>query len=447
MASYEIGIVKKPSQNGRTWRWRRKKRKSASDCLCCVDCWPVLVKLSQWLHGHVVENSWKDSLKPAVFSSTGRGLMTVCALKAGDVIVSVPRKAMVTCSDVLGEKEIIDSLKDSSTKLKAMEILSLFLVIQRYLGNNSKWKPYIDSLPSEYTVPLFCSEEEVKVLPNFLKCIVEKQKKDVYCCFTNTKGIFSHLCSAGVLSFMPSLLDIRWAWFTVNTRAVYLKNEDDNPYLADDDVYALAPYLDLLNHSHTAQVDAYLNKSSGCYEIKTLIPFKSYEQVFINYGPHDNIKLYSEYGFLLPDNPHNSVPFTFEESLTFIRDFSDSRDLKSRREMMYEKQKLILSQSISDNLAVSSEGPSWNFEVLVTIFLMTSEELCQWQVVYHDLSSVCHRLLVLECLKMVCKNKLALFTSTLMDMDNAGAHTEAFAGAKSLVKEWCSILVHALECI
>ena len=46
-----------------------------------------------------------------------------------------------------------------------------------------------------------------------------------------------------------------WAWSTVNTRGVYM-TQPMSDYISRDeeDHYALAPYLDLLNHSSEAQV-------------------------------------------------------------------------------------------------------------------------------------------------------------------------------------------------
>ncbi|XP_014680513.1 PREDICTED: SET domain-containing protein 4-like, partial [Priapulus caudatus] len=85
-----------------------------------------------------------------------------------------------------------------------------------------------------------------------------------------------------------------------------------SPYLSptQKDEYGLAPYLDLLNHSETAQVEAGFNALSGCYEIRTLTPYHRHEQPLICYGAHDNRTLLLEYGFTLPRNPHGVVLFT-----------------------------------------------------------------------------------------------------------------------------------------
>lgn len=53
------------------------------------------------------------------------------------------------------------------------------------------------------------------------------------------------------------------------------------------------------------QTDAGFNKQSKCYEIRTHNTYRKYDQVFISYGAHNNTHLLLEYGFTLPNNPHD----------------------------------------------------------------------------------------------------------------------------------------------
>lgn len=57
-----------------------------------------------------------------------------------------------------------------------------------------------------------------------------------------------------------SELDVRWAWSTVNTRSVYLETASHPLLLLDPEEsnVALAPFLDLLNHSDSAQVEVHV---------------------------------------------------------------------------------------------------------------------------------------------------------------------------------------------
>ena len=89
---------------------------------------------------------------------------------------------------------------------------------------------------------------------------------------------------------------------------------------------ALAPYLDLLNHSFDAVMEAGvdIHKSTSGYQIVTKTKIKKFGQAFINYGPHDNTKLLLEYGFFLPNNPHEG----FNLTVAALCDFLDASGLK-----------------------------------------------------------------------------------------------------------------------
>ena len=56
------------------------------------------------------------------------------------------------------------------------------------------------------------------------------------------------------------------------------------------------------------QVAAGFNQQNQCYEIRTQTACNADDEVLINYGSHDNAKLLVEYGFLLNDNPNNTLP-------------------------------------------------------------------------------------------------------------------------------------------
>ena len=61
------------------------------------------------------------------------------------------------------------------------------------------------------------------------------------------------------------------------------------------------------------QIDPFFNHQTNCYEIKTHTSYQSYQQVFISYGCHSNQKLFIDYGFCLPDNPHNTIEISYGE--------------------------------------------------------------------------------------------------------------------------------------
>lgn len=428
---------KLPGQCGRTWRHRRRRRQARESVALpvVVDDDSVFVHLNQWLREGGRRFS-QAHLKPAVFAETGRGLMATHSVHAGEVLVSIPEEVLVTTNRVMQDVVLRKALHDSHIKFRAMDVLTLFLLYHKFLGEASQWKEYLDSLPGEYSVPAYCSLEEASVLPEVLKVHKLKQDEDVSQCYSNIMAAVS--ISAYLQSIFSSLCieDVRWGWFTVNTRAVYLKNENPSPDVMGNDVCALAPYLDLLNHTHTAQVEAHLNQANGCYEIVTQVPYSQYEQVFINYGPHDNLKLCVEYGFIMPENPHSYVPVALPEVVCVAKEVldQDGYDFGS-------KVQLISFHGLDKNLGVSAEGPTWGLEAAVTLCLMPRHQASQgWQLVCQDLTGVGHRRKVLTCLQRLMRQKLQQLESCLQDITNLPQKSAALNVAEALVQQWCTTL-------
>lgn len=96
----------------------------------------------------------------------------------------------------------------------------------------------------------------VNLLPRPLKAKAREQRTRVQELFASSRGFFSSLqplFSEAVESIF-SYSALLWAWCTVNTRSVYMKLRRRQCFSAEPDTCALAPYLDLLNHSPNVQV-------------------------------------------------------------------------------------------------------------------------------------------------------------------------------------------------
>ncbi|KAJ2392151.1 hypothetical protein H4S02_000945 [Coemansia sp. RSA 2611] len=192
---------------------------------------------------------------------------------------------------------------------------------------------YIKSLPSSFpSVPLYvlagaeptaelCANTPAKRwvvdhLPPSVRLRVADQLERLHSDWTCT-------CTQLVKIGLASLADWRryvWSWLVVNTRCIHLgpqstaSSESMPPKascldmlllpIGKRDSIALAPVLDLLNHSYQASVSTYFDAKCRRFVIKTLRPYHKGDEVFISYGPHDNGFMLAEYGFVLPDNPY-----------------------------------------------------------------------------------------------------------------------------------------------
>lgn len=176
-------------------------------------------------------------------------------------------------------------------------VLAAFLLHQRSRGAASAWQPYLAVLPDSYDTLAYFSAEERALLPGHLQRAAEAQDAELAAAFARAEAswLSSRSGPAGSNStaalFGPSpvtLADFRWAWFSVATRCVYVSD-------GGRDSCALAPVLDMLNHSVEADVQAGFNTSTRCYEIRSRThSFRRGEQVFISYGPHDGATLVKE---------------------------------------------------------------------------------------------------------------------------------------------------------
>ena len=176
-----------------------------------------------------------------------------------------------------------------------------------------------------------------------------------------------------------NLDEFAWAWFTVNTRAVYFENSKEKhttqPYKEtfgdDNENLALAPFLDMFNHSSKASVEAGINlkykSSTKGYDIITNSKYKKYDQVFINYGPHGNLRLYIEYGFAEESNQNDFVPVVIDE----IKETFLMRHVLPLENKLVEKAlEIVRKNELHKNLRIDSTGPSWS--IAAAFFVLNS---------------------------------------------------------------------------
>ena len=268
----------------------------------------------------------------ALFQETGRGLMAAKTIGKDELIVKIPHRLLITRARVLEE------LPQLSKQLTTAELLTLYLL---HCKKNNIDEEYLETLPKEYSIGGLCFDEEASLLPNSLRDKVLASKMYMRRKYEKLKSI---------TGFIESLEIFLWAWCSVNTRAVYFKDGGHPP----EGNMALAPYLDLLNHDSKAVIEAAFNTMTNCYEIRTKEKIKKCQQIFINYGPHDNMKLFLEYGFIVPSNIHSAVQFDEEDLLRLLK-------TKNPRSLQ------LLISELSKNFYCNWDGLSWNLQVALTI--------------------------------------------------------------------------------
>nr|XP_023485875.1 SET domain-containing protein 4 isoform X2 [Equus caballus] len=355
---------------GRTSRIRRRKLFRSSESRGVNESYkPEFIELKKWLK----ERKFEDmNLTPARFPGTGRGLMSKISLQ-GQMIISLPESCLLTTDTVI-RSYLGAYIAKWQPPLSPLLALCTFLVAEKHAGDRSVWKPYLEVLPKAYTCPVCLEPEVVDLLPKPLKAKAREQRTRLQAFFTSSRDFFSSLrplFSEAVESIF-SYSAFLWAWCTVNTRAVYMKPRRRRCFSAEPDTYALAPYLDLLNHSPDVQVQAGFNEETRCYEIRTVSSCRKHEEVFICYGPHDNQRLLLEYGFVSIHNPHACVYVSKDILVKY---------LPSTDKQMKKKISILKDHDFIENLTFGWDGPSWRLLTALKLLCLEAEEFTCWKKV------------------------------------------------------------------
>uniref|UniRef100_A0A8C6RJ47 SET domain-containing protein 4 n=4 Tax=Nannospalax galili TaxID=1026970 RepID=A0A8C6RJ47_NANGA len=354
---------------GRTSRIRRRKLCRSADSRGVNESYKSeFIELKKWLKDRKFEDT---TLIPAYFPGTGRGLMSKTSLQEGQMIISLPESCLLTTDTVI-RSFLGPYLKKWKPPPSPVLALCTFLISEKHAGNRSLWKPYLDILPQSYTCPVCLEPEVVDLLPEPLRAKAKEQRAHVQDFFASSRSFFSSLqplfveAVDGIFSYDAFL----WAWCTVNTRAVYMRPRRQDCLSAEPDTQALAPYLDLLNHSPHVQVKAAFNEKTGCYEIRTASGCRKHEQVFICYGPHDDRQLLLEYGFISRHNPHACVPISGEMLVKY---------LPPTDKQMHKKMSILKDHGFAENLTFGWDGPSWRLLTALKLLCMEAEEFTCWK--------------------------------------------------------------------
>lgn len=390
---------------------RLGRRLKTRPSLAVLDSQENYVNLMKWMK----RNGFKPSqspVRPAEFEGTGRGMVASRTISKGDCIVSVPRGLLLTTSTVLDS--YLGPHLSEWRQLSAKQVLAIFLVCERSLGEESFWKPYIDTLPTSYTVPAYWKCPPRCTSPG-LKRKISDQLSELRQAFKSARPFLSHLGDA-----LPALKDVvtfrsfTWGWFTIHTRAVHYEHP---AFTADgarvrkhptprDGNFALVPFLDLLNHSPLATVDAAFNPATQHYEIRTSTPCKKRSQVFISYGPHTSETLLLDYGFVAARNPEDAVSFTIDDlRLDFEEVDADNNKLRSSSPRV--RLEILKNHGLLRSMSCSAlEGASWNMRVVLRILALRDGEIDDWPLALQGVVSVENEAAVDDRLKTCLERKL-----------------------------------------
>eukprot|EP00038_Savillea_parva_P025586 m.48480 g.48480 ORF g.48480 m.48480 type:complete len:493 (+) comp6997_c0_seq2:221-1699(+) len=262
--------------------------------------------LMSWLQTeHKVDTS---KVQIARFGNAGNGLEATTDLKKGDTFLTIPESAMMTTETAKASSLGTFLVSDPLVAQMPNVALALHVLAELGRGSSSKWAPYIQALPRDYSTPLYFTDRDFELLRGStawtpavsLYQSIVRQYAYIY------KQLHKSVDVRKQLGYgKPSLFtfgDYKWAVSAVMTR----QNRIPLGGTAYEPEFGLAmiPLWDMINHADgvvTSEHDI-VTKVTECTAMRD---YANGQQIFMFYGPRTNLELLLHSGFVMPDNRHD----------------------------------------------------------------------------------------------------------------------------------------------
>jgi ATP-binding cassette subfamily B (MDR/TAP) protein 7 len=357
------------------------------------------------LYKFLAARGWRNEnyLKVGSFKDTGRGLYAKRDLLANDEIIELPIDCMISILTLGNDEEFNelfdqDKIEEFKGQVSFQALLAFYLSYQKSM-EDSPWINYIETLPESFSTPYFCKKSELYHLPDHLLRMIVDQNKTIKTQFELLSKLLNEPSKISLDTF-------KWSYFVCNSRSVFINSKILEPLvdselfkelLSDDPNMALAPMLDLLNHSdrvqsqcqlsHSAafiEMNAHKFKSKECkltYQLINKNSFKKFDQIFINYGNHNNTKLLLEYGFIIRNNQMDFLEFSLDDVNNYIKNHLVLRHMVVPK----HKYKFIRDHNLDSQLYIDiNDGLNHNFKAILAILLLPQNLYNLTQVAFGD---------------------------------------------------------------
>ncbi|XP_054153403.1 SET domain-containing protein 4-like [Oppia nitens] len=319
-------------------------------------------------------------LRPHRFASTGRGLQ--CCRRqhigAGQLLLAIPIQSMITRNTVLDDSpDLPIDGRRRRTELSDVELLTAWIYWERQKAEASHWSDYFQSLPDRF-------DELPYMWPN-VQDICRSLPVSLATELMAARNTYRRSMAKVFDELGLCLLDnnddndeqrlFNWSFGAVNTRCVYLDTDDCSRSCA------LAPFLDLLNHSATAKVTVTVNRDNNqSYEIYTDCHYRPYDEVFISYGNHDNRFLFINYGFCcFGDTGNNSlandsIPVSYRQVRDVLLDNNSNNNISDRQQVMSRLKTLLRLDFCNERQVywLQSQSFDWRLDIILRLLSLNS---------------------------------------------------------------------------
>ncbi|EYU28796.1 hypothetical protein ABFS82_12G098300 [Erythranthe guttata] len=285
----------------------------------------------QWLKEEGVVSA-KTPVKPG-FVPEGLGLVATRDISRNDVVLEVPKRFWIN-PDAVAASEI----GSICSGLKPWISVALFLLREKFKGDESKLKYYIDVLPEGTNSTIYWSEEELlEIQGTQLLSTTLGVKEYVQSEFLKVQEEII-LPNKKLFPFTITSDDFFWAFGMLRSRAFSrLRNQN----------LVVIPFADLINHSAKVTTEDHAQEARGAaglfswdyvFQLRSPLSLKAGEQVFIQYDlKKSNADMALDYGFIEPNSDRDAFTLTLEisESDEFYADKLDIAESNGFGETAY----------------------------------------------------------------------------------------------------------------
>ncbi|KAI3467309.1 hypothetical protein Pfo_023972 [Paulownia fortunei] len=312
-----------------------KKRSFSLNSVLSIETEPnipqTVQRFWQWLKDEGVVSA-KTPVKPGVVPE-GLGLVATRNIARNEVVLEVPKKFWIN-PDAVASSEI----GSICSGLKPWISVALFLLREKFKGEESKWKYYVDVLPEGTNSTIYWSEEELlEIQGTQLLSTTLGVKEYVQNEFLKVEEEVI-LPNKQLFPFPLTLDDFFWAFGILRSRAFSrLLNQN----------LVVIPFADLINHSAKVTTEDHAHEVRGpaglfswdyLFQLRSPLSLKAGEQVFIQYDLNkSNADMALDYGFIESSSDRDAFTLTLEisESDEFFGDKLDIAELNGLGETAY----------------------------------------------------------------------------------------------------------------
>lgn len=259
--------------------------------------WAALPENNITVHPHV------DLATPGSLGHQGTAL---CDLWENSCLATIPFDSIIT-PDLAAASFGLDMNRICKDDLES-GILAIYLIKER-ASPSSRWKPYIDVLPTAFETPLYWAKTDLEWLSG-TNLDGETQKRIAR--LTTQLAIIEDLAGESV-----TIDDWIWAHSVINSRSF------PSSLIHSDQAVnypILIPVLDTFNHTSPLKITWQPNYKDKKLSFISHTSYTKGEQVFNNYGAKSNEEFLMSYGFCVDniDTDHVSIKLQGSERTHYI---------------------------------------------------------------------------------------------------------------------------------